>query len=258
MTDNRPSTVWITGASTGIGAALAQNLARAGNVVAISARSADKLAALAAQTYGTGRIVAYPADVTDGAALKATVEKIVAELGSIDTAVLSAGTYTPDKPGQFDAADIEAQFSLNVIGTVKTLDALLPALRRQGRGHIAIIASVAGYRGLPMAAGYGATKAALINMAEALKLDFANQNIRLQVICPGFVKTPLTDKNDFPMPFIIPAEKAAELIAQGLQSNRFEIAFPWQLVWLLKLLRILPYWLYFPLIAKQTGAGKTG
>jgi short-subunit dehydrogenase len=248
--------VWITGASTGIGAALAQALARAGHTVAITARSADKLAALAQQAYGQGRIVAYPADVLDGDAVKAAAQKIVADLGGIDTAILSAGTYTPDKPGVFDAAGIEAQFALNVGGTVKTLDAILPHMRKAGHGHIAIVASVAGYRGLPMAAGYGATKAALINMAESLKLDFARQNIRLQVICPGFVKTPLTDKNDFPMPFIMPAEKAAGLIARGLASHRFEIAFPWQLVWSLKLMRVLPYGLYFPLIARTTGAGK--
>ena len=193
------------------------------------------LAALASQNYGDGKILAYPVDVTDKSALVATVEKIASDLGRIDTAILSAATYSPDKPGTFDAKGIEAQFNLNVMGTVYSLDALLPILRKQGQGHIAIIASVAGYRGLPMAAGYGATKAALINLTEALRWDFKNQNIKLQVICPGFVKTSLTDKNDFPMPFIISAEKAAEIIARGLQSNRFEIVFPWQMFLLMKI-----------------------
>ena len=172
MTKDQPQLVWITGASTGIGAALAQHLARAGQIVAVSARSADKLTALSTQDYGSGRIVPYPLDVTDSDALKRTVEKITAELGAIDTAILSAGTYVPDKPGRFDAAAIEAQFALNVMGTVKTLAALLPGMQTRGRGHIALIASVAGYRGLPMAAGYGGTKAALINMAEAFKARF--------------------------------------------------------------------------------------
>ncbi len=248
--------VWITGASSGIGAALAQYMARSGYVVAISARSADKLSALAGQAYGSGRIVSYPVDITDAGALKTTVSKIVADLGRIDIAVLSAGTYTPDEPGKFDVKEIESQLTLNVMGTVRTIDALLPQLDRQGGGHIAIVASVAGYRGLPNAAGYGPTKAALINMAEALKLGFAERRIKLQVVCPGFVKTPLTDKNDFPMPFIISPEKAAGIIARGLKSSRFEIVFPWQMFLLMKLLRLLPYALYFPIIGKQTGVGR--
>ena len=248
--------IWITGGSSGIGASLAQTLAREGNIVAVSARSQDKLDALAAQNYGKGRIVAYPVDVMDKAALGTVTGKIAGDLGGIDTAILSAGTYTPDKPGVFDAMEIEKHFALNVMGVVHTLDAVLPVMKRKGHGHIAVVASVAGYRGLPLASAYGATKAALINLTEALRLDFKNQNIKLQLICPGFVKTTLTDKNNFPMPFIISPEKAAQIIAKGLKSNRFEIVFPWQMFLVMKLLRILPYALYFPLIGKGTGTAK--
>jgi len=244
---------WITGASTGIGAEVARQLAREGYTVAVSARSADKLQVMAGDNYGAGRIIAYPLDVTDQSAVQQTVEKIIRDCGSIDLAMLCAGTYTPDDAEHLDVAAIESQFRLNVMGTVHALGSLLPVMRHKPAAHIAVVASVAGYRGLPRAIGYGGTKAALINMVEAMKLDCDVLGIKLQLICPGFVQTPLTDKNTFPMPFLISVEEAGRTIVRGLKSNRFEIVFPTPMAIFMKVLRWLPYRLFFPLVRKITG-----
>ena len=246
----QPERVWITGASMGIGEALARRLAQDGAQVIASARSADRLAAVAAAS--DGRIVAEPLDVTDHAAVLAAVERIEAERGPIDVAVLNAGSHQPVTAAEFTADGLRRLMELNVFGVASCLEALMPRMIARGRGRIAVVASVAGYRGLPTSAYYGATKAALINLAESLKFDLDRAGVMLQLIDPGFVRTPLTDKNDFPMPFLITAELAADRIAQGLKSGRFEIAFPRPFVLFLKLLRILPYALYFPLVGRGT------
>jgi NAD(P)-dependent dehydrogenase (short-subunit alcohol dehydrogenase family) len=246
----QPERVWITGASLGIGEALARRLAQDGADVIASARSADRLAALAAASGG--RIVAEPLDVTDHAAVLAAVNRIEAERGPIDVAVLNAGSHQPVTAAEFTADGLRRLMELNVFGVASCLEALMPRMIARGRGRIAVVASVAGYRGLPTSAYYGATKAALINLAESLKFDLDRAGVTLQLIDPGFVRTPLTDKNDFPMPFLITAELAADRIAQGLKSGRFEIAFPSPFVLMLKLLRILPYALYFPLVGRGT------
>jgi short-subunit dehydrogenase len=248
-------TVWITGASSGIGLALAQLLARSGSTVAISARSAEKLADAAAKNYGSGKLIAYPLDITDQAAVETTVQKIDADLGGVDLAILNAGTYTPEMPGTFDIKQIEDQFRTNVFGTTYSLGAILPLMKNRPGAHIAVVASVAGYRGLPRAIGYGGTKAALINMTEAMKLDCDAAGIKLQLICPGFVKTQLTDKNEFPMPFLISTDEAAQSIMRGLASKQFEIVFPRPMAIGMKLLQLLPYRLLFPLLRRATGAG---
>lgn len=242
--------VWITGASMGIGAALARRLARDGAVVVASARSADRLAALA--SGGGGTIVPWPLDITDGRAVMAGVAAVEAEHGPIDIAVLNAGSHRPVTAHDFTADGLRALLELNLLGTAACLEALMPRMIARGRGRIAVVASVAGYRGLPTSAYYGATKAALINLTESLRFDLDRAGVVIQLIDPGFVKTPLTDRNDFPMPFLISAELAAERIASGLRSSRFEIAFPRLFVAILKLLRLLPYRLYFPLIARAT------
>ena len=242
--------VWITGASMGIGAALARRLARDGAEVIASARSAERLAALAAA--GAGRIVAWPLDITDHAAVREAVARIEAEHGPIDVAVLNAGTHRPVSAAEFTAEGLRELMEVNVMGTAACLEALMPRMIARGRGRIAVVASVAGYRGLPTSAYYGATKAALINLAESLRFDLARAGVTIQLIDPGFVKTPLTDRNEFPMPFLISAELAADRIASGLRSRRFEIAFPRRFVWMLKLLRCLPYALYFPLVGRST------
>ena len=206
--------VWITGASMGIGEALARRLARDGAEVVASARSAERLEALAAED-GDGRIVAWPLDITDHAAVREAVARIEAERGPIDVAVLNAGTHRPVAAADFTAAGLRELMEINVMGTAACLEALMPRMIARGRGRIAVVASVAGYRGLPTSAYYGATKAALINLTESLKFDLDRAGVTIQLIDPGFVKTPLTDRNEFPMPFLISADVAADRIARA-------------------------------------------
>lgn len=244
--------VWITGASSGIGQALARRMAADGWTVAASARSVDALEAMASEPTA-GAIRAYPLDVTDHAACGATAAAIEREIGPIDTVVLAAGLHIPTDAKAFDVSEIRTLVEINLMGTVHCVDAVLPALIGRQAGRLAIVASVAGYRGLPSAAGYGATKAALINFAEALKFDLDHQGIVTQVVCPGFVRTPLTDRNPFPMPFLMEVEDAAERLYRGLQGSSFEITFPRRFALILKFLGILPDRLYFWLMHKGTG-----
>jgi short-subunit dehydrogenase len=242
--------VWITGASTGIGRAVALALAGEGWTVAASARDAPALAALVAE--GAGRIHAFPLDVTDEPATIAIHTAIEQALGPVDLAILSAGTHLPVSLEHFDTVPFRKLVEVNLMGVVHCLGAVLPGMVARRAGQIAIVASVAGYFGLPTAAAYGATKSALITLAEALKFDCDRHGIALSVINPGFVATPLTDRNPFPMPFLISAEDAARYILNGLAKKRFEIAFPRRFALILKLIRLLPYGLFFPLVARGT------
>jgi NAD(P)-dependent dehydrogenase (short-subunit alcohol dehydrogenase family) len=243
---------WITGASSGIGRQLARELVGHGWIVAATARREAELAALAAEA--PGRIVAAPADVTDVRAVAAAVHRVQTETGRpIALAVLNAGTYLHDSAERFDLDAFIRQTQVNVIGTATALAAVMPAMIARGAGQLAIVSSVAGYRGLPRAIAYSATKAALIAMAESLKFDLDRAGVMVNVVNPGFVRTPLTDRNDFPMPFLLPVEEAARRIADGLARGRFEVAFPRRFAAILKLMRILPYALYFPLVARMTG-----
>lgn len=244
--------VWITGASSGIGRALALRMAADGWTVAASARGADALSGLAAEAQG-GRIRAFPLDVTDHAACVDVAGRIERGLGPIATAVLAAGTHLPVDARRFAVSDIRRLVEVNLMGVVHAVDAVLPGMAARRAGRIAIVSSVAGWRGLPTAAGYGATKAALINFAESLKFDLDHLGIVTQVVCPGFVRTPLTDRNPFPMPFLIEAEDAAERLYRGLRGDRFEIAFPRRFAMILRLLRLLPDRAYFPLLHRLTG-----
>lgn len=235
--------VWITGAGKGIGRALALLMARQGTTVAVSARSPDDLAGLAAA--GGGRIVAFPLDVTDAVACAATVARIESDLGPIDQAILNAGTHVPDTAATFATGPARRVIETNLMGTIHGLAPLMERFVARRRGRIAVVASMAGYAGLPGAAAYGASKAGTIALCEALRPDLARHGVVLQVVNPGFVRTPLTDRNDFPMPFMIEAEDAAQRIIKGLATDRFEIAFPRRLgVWM-RLLRRLPYPLFF-------------
>lgn len=245
-----PQRVWITGASSGIGLAVALRYARDGAMVAASARGADRLAALAEQAQG---VSAFPLDTGDRVACLATVDAIEAGLGPLDLVILNAGTHEPLDAARFDPAVFDRLFRANVFGTVNCLAAVIPRMVARRSGTIAIVASVAGYRGLPTAAAYGASKAALINMAEALKLELAPHGVRVALVCPGFVRTPLTDRNPFPMPALMEVDAAADRLVDGLAGGGFEITFPRRFTWMVKLLRILPYRLYFPLVAKLTG-----
>lgn len=239
--------VWITGASAGIGRALALRFARAGFRVAASARNVEALEELAARSDGS--IEAVPVDVTDAAAVQAAA----ARLAPIVLAVFNAGTHEPMGAADFSAARLRRLFEVNLFGVAHGLEAALPDMLARRAGKLAVVASVAGYGGLPTAVAYGATKAALINMAEALRLELHGTGVSVALVCPGFVDTPLTARNDFPMPFLMSAEAAAERIFQGLLADAFEIAFPRRFVWLLKAINLLPYPLYFPLVRRATG-----
>jgi short-subunit dehydrogenase len=233
-------TVWITGASSGIGAALAQELARRGAHVAATARNAEALEALAADHPG---VVAAPGDITDEAGIAGVAAAVAARLGPIDIAILNAGTYRPVLPDTFTAEAFRAHVEVNVMGTVNCIQAVLPEMLSRRAGRIAVVASVTGYAPLPMAAAYGATKAFLISMAESLRADLLGERrgVEVTVIAPGFVNTGLTEQNDFEMPFVIEAGDAARIIADGLERGDPEIAFPRRMAVTMKLLgRWLP------------------
>lgn len=244
-----PRTIWITGASSGIGRELALQLAARGDTVIATARSSAALDALARDAaIRSERILACPLDVTQAAAIAAAVEA----QGTPDVVVLNAGTYIPMSAERFSADQFRAQIEVNLMGAVNMLEALVPRFVARRRGHVVIVASVAGYRGLPTSEAYGATKAALINLAESLKLDLARYGIKVQLVNPGFVATPLTDKNRFKMPFLMPVDKAVSRMIAGMASARFEITFPKRFTWSVKLMRLLPYRVYFCIARRIT------
>lgn len=243
--------VWITGASSGIGRALALAYAARGARVAVTARSGAALDALAAASGG--RIRAYAGDVTDGPAMAALVAAIETEMGPIGVAILNAGIYVPVRASTLTVEDFARSFRVNLDGTVHCLVPVLAHMGARGAGQIALMASSAGFRGLPTSAAYGATKAGLINLAESLKFDTDNLGVDVRVITPGFVETPATDRNPFAMPALVGAEAAARRIIAGLDGRRFEITFPRRFTLVLKLLRLLPASLYFALVARATG-----
>ncbi|MBA3038428.1 MAG: SDR family NAD(P)-dependent oxidoreductase [Alphaproteobacteria bacterium] len=240
---------WVTGASSGIGRALALRLARDGWTIAASARGVDELASLAAES--NGQIVAFPLDVTDGEAVKATFQAIGADLGPADLAVFAAGTYFRDYAADFDSGRFGTMVGLNLVGTAHCLEAVMPEMIARKSGQIAVVASVSGYVGLPGAASYGATKAALNVMCEAFQPELAAHGVRISIVNPGFVDTPLTRKNDFPMPFLVSAESAADSIVGGLAAGSYEIVFPWKMAVAMKLLHALPARLRFMLTRRM-------
>ncbi len=238
-------TAWITGAGTGIGRGLALALVARGMTVAASARTEAALLSLAAEATGPGSIIPIPLDVTDEAAVRAAVARIEAEAGPITLAILNAGTNSEVTAEKFDTEKFRFVVDTNLMGAVFCLGALLPLLRQRRSGRVAVVASVAGYRGLPTAAAYAASKAGLIAMTEALKPELEADNVELTLINPGFVDTPLTRKNTFPMPFLIDTDEAVRAVMAGLERGRFEIVFPWQMTVLMKLLGSLPYAPFF-------------
>jgi NAD(P)-dependent dehydrogenase (short-subunit alcohol dehydrogenase family) len=243
---------FIAGASAGIGRALALRLARLGWQVIISSRRQAALEAVAAEdTSLTPYLYPRAADVTDVDAFRAVLDRAEAEIGAIDTLVLNAGDYDPMRLDAFDPALFERLMRVNFLGAVNGIAAAMPRMRERGTGQILVTASVAGYRGLPQAAAYGASKAAVLNMAEALKPEADATGVRLRVINPGFVQTQLTAKNDFTMPQIITPEKAADYIVREIDGSHFEIVFPKRFGWTLKLLRLLPYRLYFAITRRM-------
>jgi NADP-dependent 3-hydroxy acid dehydrogenase YdfG len=245
---------WVTGASSGIGAAVALELAKRGWRVIATARRYAELEQLGFEVKErgfSGSIIPFVADVTDRDSLENVISRVESEHGPVVLAVLNAGTYVPQTARNYDAGAVEKTMNVNVGGVNNALSVLLPRMKERLSGQVAITASVAGFLGLPNAVGYGASKAALINLAECLRFDSPHTGILFQVICPGFVATPLTAKNTFPMPFLITAEEAAKRTVDGLQTTRFEITYPKRFAYILKVLRLLPYSLSF----KVLGAG---
>jgi NADP-dependent 3-hydroxy acid dehydrogenase YdfG len=251
VTDWSAQRVWVVGASTGIGAAIARELLARGSRVALSARSAERLQTLAA--IAPDRSLTVPVDVTDAPAVRAAHDTIVAAWGGVDVVLAVAGNYVPLRATEFDAGAIGRLFEVNVQGVLNVLGPVLPAMIARRGGHVAIVASVAGFRGLPKALGYGPTKAALINLAEVLYLDLAPMGVGVHIVNPGFVRTPLTDGNDFKMPALIEPEEAARETLRGLERGEFETHYPKRFTRWLKLLRVLPYRWYFPLVHRITG-----
>jgi short-subunit dehydrogenase len=243
--------VWIIGASSGIGAATARALLARGARVALSARSRSPLDALA-QPHPDRALVA-PADITRPEQIDAAIATIESVWGGIDLAILMAGTHRPVRAWELQLKDVRDLFEVNMMGVLGAAAAILPVLLRQGRGGIAIVSSVAGYGGLPTSLLYGATKAALINFAETLFLDLRPKGVSVYLVNPGFVKTPLTDRNEFAMPALITAEEAAREIVLGFERGEFEIHFPKRFTRWLKVLQLLPYRAYFAAVHRLTG-----
>jgi NAD(P)-dependent dehydrogenase (short-subunit alcohol dehydrogenase family) len=241
-------TVWIMGASSGIGAATARALLAQGARVVVSARKAQALQALA-QTHPLCQ--ALPLDATDPAAVQQAAASLLAQ-GPLDGVVYCAGHYAPMRADALNLTDMQRHVEVNYLGALYLLDAVLPALRARGSGHISLVGSVAGYGGLPNSLAYGPTKAALINLAEALYLDLHPLGLGVSIINPGFVETPLTAQNDFTMPALLSPDQAAQAIVAGWASGQFEIHFPKRFTLWLKLLRLLPYRAYFQLVQKAT------
>ena len=242
--------VWIIGASTGIGAATARALLDAGARVALSARRADALADVA-QDHTNATVV--PLDFTDSVAVRKGWTTLVAQWGRVDLVLIVAGTHQEMRAWELDEAKAMALLKTNLHGVISACSVIVPALLAQGGGAIGIVGSVAGYRGLPKALIYGASKAAVINFTESLYLDLEPKGLGVYLISPGFVKTPLTDRNDFKMPALISAEEAADEILRGLRKGHFEIHFPRRFTRMLKLMQLLPYRWYFSLIHRSTG-----
>ena len=242
--------IWITGASSGIGRALALKFAKEGWQVAASARRDNLLNELSGLNKN---ISSFPLDITDKDKCEETFEIIKKKYQDIDICFFCTGTWDHKKEKNIDISQIEKTMNVNFFGTLNCIKVVEQYFKERKSGHISIVSSIAGYRGLPNSTGYGASKAALNNLAESLYFDFDRHNVRVSLVSPGFIKTPMTDKNEFKMPFLKTPEFAAEKIYNGLvNGSSFEIDFPKELTLILKLLKILPNRLYLYIIKKLT------
>ena len=239
--------IWITGASSGIGKSVAEKFALNGWKVAVSARRKELLDKMSESE----NIFAFPCDVTDKKQVIETFNNIIKQFGNLDICLFSSGTYEPKDEQNIDPDKIKNVINVNFLGVIDCVKAIEEFFKNKRSGHISIVSSIAGYRGLPNSSGYGPSKAALTNFSESIYFDFKKFGVRVSIISPGFIKTPLTDKNEFPMPFLKTPDYAANKIFQGIvQGNSFEIHFPKGLTLTLKFLRILPYKLYLFLVDK--------
>ena len=239
--------IWITGASSGIGKALATKFALEGWKVAVSARRKEILDDMA----DNENISSYPLDVTNQDQVNNISSKIIDDFGGLNLCVFSSGTYDPKLEQEINIKQNKFVMETNFFGVLHCIKSVEKYFKDKKNGHISIVSSVAAYRGLPNSSGYGPSKAALTNLSESLYFDFKKHNVKISLISPGFIKTPLTDKNEFPMPFIKTPEFAANKMYDGLtKGSAFEIHFPKELTLLLKVLRILPYRVYLFLVDK--------
>ena len=240
--------IWITGASSGIGKALALKFAEKGWQVAASARRESLLNEM---SKSNKNIFSFPLDVTDNEKCKEVFNKIKEKFNEIDISVFCTGIHDPKSEKKLNLESIRKIINVNFFGTINSINAVYDYFKEKKSGHISIVSSVASYRGLPAAAGYCASKSALTSLAETLNFDLKKYNIRVSLVSPGFIKTPLTDQNKFPMPMIKSPEFAAEQMFIGLtKKSSFEIHFPKLFTYSLKILRIIPYWLYFRILSK--------
>jgi NAD(P)-dependent dehydrogenase (short-subunit alcohol dehydrogenase family) len=255
ITDWRGQRVWVVGASSGIGLATAEALIARGAKVQVSARGAAALEQLVAKHTRTGEppaVQAWPLDVTDASAVAATARAMLA-LGPLDLVVYCAGHYREMRATDFDLAEMNRHLAINYTGALNVLDAVMPAMLVRRAGHLSLISSVAGFRGLPKSLAYGPTKAALTNLAETLYLDLEPLGLGVSVVHPGFVQTPLTAQNNFTMPALITPDQAAAAMLEGWAAGDFDIHYPKRFTRWMKLLRLLPYRAYFPAVRRFTG-----
>ena len=246
MSENQKK-IWITGASSGIGKAVAEKFASEGWMVAASARRQEILNKMAENQ----NIFAYPLDVIQKENVTKIFNNIIKDFKNVDICLFCSGTYDPKLEQEINIEQNKFVMETNYFGVLNCIKAVETYFKNKKSGQISIVSSVAAYRGLPNSSGYGPSKAALTNLAESIYFDFKKYNVKISLVSPGFIKTPLTDKNEFPMPFIRSPEFAADKIFQGLtKKNIFEIHFPLGLTLTLKFLRILPYRLYLFLIDK--------
>lgn len=248
QTDWTGKTVWIVGASTGIGRATAAALHAQGARVVVSARKALDLDSFVAQHPGAQ---ALPLDAVDAEAVRTAASGLLAQ-GPLDCVVYCAGHYRAMHGNAINLAEALTHMQVNYQGALQVLDAVVPAMIRQGHGHISLVGSVAGYRGLPSSFAYGPTKAALINLAESLYMDLRDKGVGVSVINPGFVQTPLTAANQFSMPALLTPEEAAQNILRGWAKGRFEIHFPRRFTWWMQALRLMPDRAFFFLVRHAT------
>lgn len=250
ITDWHGQCVWLVGASTGIGRATAAALHARGARVAVSARSTHTLQEFAAAHAGS---LALPLDVTQPEQVAQAAARLCQAWGPPDLVLACSGHYSPLRATQFSLDQMRRHWDVNYLGTLNVLSAVLPMMLARGQGHVSLVGSVAGYRGLPQALGYGPTKAALINLADVLYLDLHDQGLGVSIVNPGFVDTPLTAQNPFHMPALLSPEQAARKMLQGWARGQFEIHFPRRLTWSLKALQCAWHGLYFAAIRRTTG-----
>ena len=236
---------WLVGASEGLGLALARQMADEGAILVLSARDQDRLDVVCAQISNA---TALALDVADGGAVAAAAARV----GEIDGMVYLAGVYWPMTAQQCNAAQLAAMCDVNFTGCARVIGSVLPGMVARGQGHLVITGSLSGFRGLPGALGYAASKAGVMALAESLYADLRASGIRVQLANPGFIKTRLTEKNDFAMPFLMDPEAAAAAMMRLMKSNRFKSSFPAVFSWLFRLSQFLPDWAYYRLFPPKT------